>query len=116
MDIERRLSWELSAGKISMAEENYEPAIIRFTNVKSIAHAYGGVGLQSYIDMAVMLAVKASTMNHQAKKEFRFKVVVFILVFIFLQFSRFIFGYIKEYLLSKKLKEKFPDIDLFNKE
>jgi hypothetical protein len=111
MDIERRLSWELSAGKISMAEENYETAIIRFTNVKSIAHAYGGVGLQSYIDMAVMLAVKASTMNHRAKKEFRFKVVVFVLVFIFLQFSRFIFGYIKEYLLSKKLKEKFPDIN-----
>ena len=35
MDVERRLSWELNEGKISMAEENYETAIFRFTNVKN---------------------------------------------------------------------------------
>ena len=116
MDIERRLSWELNAGRISMAEENYETAIIRFTNVKNIAHSYDKIGLHSYIDRAVLLIIEASSMHHRAKKEFRFKVVVFVLVFIFLQFSRFIFGYIKKYLVSKKLKEKFPDIDLFNKE
>ncbi len=116
MDIERRLSWELNAGRISMAEENYETAIIRFTNVKNIAHSYDKIGLHSYIDRAVLLIIEASSMHHREKKEFRFKVVVFVLVFIFLQFSRFIFGYIKKYLVSKKLKEKFPDIDLFNKE
>ena len=116
MDVERRLSWELNAGRISMAEENYETAIIRFTNVKNIAHSYDKIGLHSYIDRAVLLIIEASSMHHREKKEFRFKVVVFVLVFIFLQFSRFIFGYIKKYLVSKKLKEKFPDIDLFNKE
>lgn len=111
MDIERRLSWELNAGKISMVEENYETAIIRFTNVKSIAQVYGGVGLQGYIDMAVMLTVKASTMHQREKNKFRLKVIGFIAIFVFLKFFR----RIKKYLISKKLKERFSKINFFRK-
>ena len=111
MDVERRLSWELNAGKISMAEKNYETAIIRFANVKSVALAYGGVGLQSYIDMAVMLAVKASTMHQREKREFRFKIIAFIAIFVFLK----MYKPIKKYLIPKKLKIKLSKANLFRK-
>ena len=109
MDVERRLSWELNAGKISMAEKNYETAIIRFANVKSVAHAYGGAGLQSYIDMAVMLAVKASTMHQREKKEFRLKIIAFIAIFVFFK----VYKPIKKYLIPKKLKIKLSKANLF---
>ena len=111
MDVERRLSWELNAGKISMAEKNYETAIIRFANVKSVAHAYGGAGLQSYIDMAVMLAVKASTMHQREKKEFRFKIIAFIAIFVFFK----VYKPIKKYLIPKKLKIKLSKVNFFRK-
>lgn len=111
MDVERRLSWELNAGKISMAEKNYETAIIRFANVKSVAHAYGGAGLQSYIDMAVMLAVKASTMHQREKKEFRFKIIAFIAIFVFFK----VYKPVKKYLIPKKLKIKLSKANFFRK-
>jgi tetratricopeptide (TPR) repeat protein len=111
MDIERRLSWELNAGKIDMAEENYENAILRFTNVKSIAHSYDKIGLQRYIDTAVMLTVKASTMHQREKNEFRFKIIGFIAIFVFLR----VFRRIKKYLIPKKLKERLSKANLFRK-
>ena len=71
------------------------------------------MGLQSYINKAVLLAVEASTMHQREKKEFRFKIVAFILVFISIKFSRFIFGYIKKHLIPKKLKLKLAKINFF---